>query len=77
MKLEKEEIWMIMFVHPKKQVEAKGEVVIFLETVDKTNEKYKSKDLVQVLIGQTNALISSHKTDGYKNFFGVGKEIRG
>ena len=58
---------------PKKQVEAKDDVVIILETVDKTNEKYKSKDLVQVLIGKANALISSHKTDT-QPFFGVGKE---
>jgi ATP-dependent DNA helicase RecQ len=58
---------------PKKQVEAKDDVVIILETVDKTNEKYKSKDLVQVLIGKANALISSHKTDT-QPFFGIGKE---
>ncbi|WP_296381717.1 ATP-dependent DNA helicase RecQ [Winogradskyella sp.] len=58
--------------HPKKQVEAKNEVKTLLETVDKTNEKYKSKDLVQVLIGNSNALISSHKTD-IQPFFGVGK----
>jgi ATP-dependent DNA helicase RecQ len=59
--------------YPKKQVEAKDDVVIILETVDKTNEKYKSKDLVQVLIGKSNALISSHKTDT-QPFFGVGRE---
>ena len=59
--------------YPKKQVEAKDDVVIILETVDKTNEKYKSKDLVQVLIGKSNALISSHKTDT-QPFFGVGKK---
>lgn len=58
--------------HPKKQHEAKGEVVTLLETVDKTNEKYKSKDLVQVLIGKSNALISSHKTD-LQPFFGIGE----
>ncbi|RKE97959.1 ATP-dependent DNA helicase RecQ [Ichthyenterobacterium magnum] len=58
--------------HPKKQHEAQNEVSILLETVDKTNEKYKSKDLVQVLIGITNALISSHKTDT-QPFFGIGK----
>jgi ATP-dependent DNA helicase RecQ len=58
--------------NPKKQNEAKNDVIILLETVEKTNEKYKSKDLVQVLIGQTNALISSHKTDA-QPFFGVGE----
>ncbi|MEN8886421.1 MAG: RecQ family ATP-dependent DNA helicase [Winogradskyella sp.] len=58
---------------PKKQVEAKGDVKTLLETVDKTNEKYKSKDLVQVIVGNANALISSHKTD-LQPFFGIGKE---
>jgi ATP-dependent DNA helicase RecQ len=58
--------------HPKKQVEAKREVKTLLDIVDKTNEKYKSKDLVQVLVGNANALISSHKTD-VQPFFGIGK----
>ncbi len=58
--------------NPKKQVEAKEDVKILLETVQKTNEKYKSKDLVQVLIGKDNALIISHKTDT-QPFFGIGK----
>jgi len=58
--------------NPKKQVEAKEDVTILLETVQKTNEKYKSKDLVQVLIGKENALIISHKTDT-QPFFGIGK----
>jgi ATP-dependent DNA helicase RecQ len=57
--------------YPKKQNEAKSDAVIVLETIQKTNQKYKSKDLVQVLIGETNALISSHKTDG-QPFFGIG-----
>ena len=57
--------------HPKKQHEAKENASIVLETVDKTNEKYKSKDLVHVITGKSNALISSHKTDA-QEFFGVG-----
>ncbi len=58
---------------PKKQIEAKESVKILLETVSKTNEKYKSKDLVQVLIGKSNALISSHRTDA-QDFFGIGDQ---
>ncbi|MDY2587146.1 DNA helicase RecQ [Winogradskyella aquimaris] len=58
--------------NPKKQVEAKNDVKILLDTVNKTNEKYKAKDLVQVIIGKSNALISSHKTDA-QPFFGIGK----
>jgi ATP-dependent DNA helicase RecQ len=59
--------------HPKKQHEAKEEVVTLLETVEKTNETYKSKDLVHVLTGKSNALISSHKND-VQDFFGVGSD---
>ncbi|NRB59389.1 MAG: RecQ family ATP-dependent DNA helicase [Winogradskyella sp.] len=58
--------------NPKKQTEAKDEVKILLDTVKNTNEKYKPKDLVQVIIGKANALISSHKTDT-QPFFGIGK----
>ena len=57
--------------HPKKQNEAKDEVTILLEVIDLTNEKYKSKDLVSVIIGSSNAMISSHKTDA-QPFFGKG-----
>jgi ATP-dependent DNA helicase RecQ len=57
--------------YPKKQVEAKDEVKILLEVVSKTNESYKSKDLVNVIIGKENALIKSHKTDT-QPFFGIG-----
>ncbi|MGR7811977.1 RecQ family ATP-dependent DNA helicase [Lacinutrix undariae] len=59
--------------HPKKQKEAQNDVATLLDVVKKTNEKYKSKDLVQVIIGRSNALISSHKTDG-QPFFGIGKQ---
>tara|TARA_R110000868_G_scaffold83058_6_gene234735 strand:- start:37417 stop:39621 length:2205 start_codon:yes stop_codon:yes gene_type:complete len=56
---------------PKKQVEAKENVKLLIETVQDTNEKYKSKDLVNVIIGKENALIKSHKTDE-QAYFGKG-----
>jgi len=59
--------------NPKKQHEAKDEVVTLIDVVTKTNEKYKPKDLVKVLVGDSNALISSHKTDE-RPFFGIGKD---
>ena len=59
--------------NPKKQNEAKEEVAILIDVVSKTKAKYKSKDLVNVLIGKDNALIKSHKTD-VQPFFGVGKD---
>ncbi|OIQ28371.1 MAG: ATP-dependent DNA helicase RecQ [Bacteroidetes bacterium MedPE-SWsnd-G2] len=61
---------------PKKQTEVKDDAQLVLDTVNKTNAKYKSKDLVQVIIGKPNAMITSHKTDA-QPFFGAGKEKEG
>ena len=58
---------------PKKQVQAQDDVVKLLQIVIDTNQKYKSKDLVNVLVGNANALIKSHKTDT-QPFFGIGKD---
>jgi len=46
---------------PKKQIEAKTELEILLKTVLGTKEKFKAKDIVKTLKGESNALISSHK----------------
>ena len=62
--------------NPKKKSEAKDEVATLIDIVAKTNETYKSKDLVNVIVGKENALIKSHKTDS-QSFFGVGKEKDG
>ncbi|UII75239.1 DNA helicase RecQ [Flagellimonas sp. HMM57] len=59
--------------NPKQKEEAKEAVVKLLDVVQKTNEKYKTKEIVKVLVGKVNAMISSHKTDE-KEFFGIGKE---
>ena len=59
--------------NPKKQQEAQNEVKLLLEIVQKTGEIYKSKDLVNTLIGKSNALISSHKTHT-QDFFGNGSD---
>lgn len=58
--------------YPKKQEEAKKDVVLLIEAVLETGEIYKTKDLVSTLIGSPNALIKSHKTDA-KPIFGKGK----
>mgnify|MGYP001796911829 FL=1 len=39
--------------------------------VQRTNEKFKTKEIVKILVGKVNAMISSHKTDE-KDFFGIG-----
>ncbi len=57
---------------PKTKIEAKDDVTILLTTIVATGGIYKPKDVVQTLIGQTNALIKSHKTD-QQEVFGKGK----
>lgn len=59
--------------NPKPQSEAMDQVSLLLEVVSLTHQKYKSKDLVNVLVGEENALIKSHKTDE-KEFFGNGNK---
>ena len=59
--------------NPKSLNEAKDQVKLLLDIVSHTNEKYKSKDLVNVIIGQENALIKSHRTNELP-FFGKGNE---
>ena len=56
---------------PKKKHEAQEEALKLLTIVDKTNEQYKSKELVNVLVGKVNAMIKSHRTDT-QDFFGSG-----
>ena len=58
--------------YPKKQSEAKDDVVTLIETVRDTHQLYKIKEIVNTLIGKTNALIKSHGTDESK-IFGIGK----
>jgi len=59
--------------NPKPQTEAIEEVKLMLEIVSKTHQKYKSKDLVNVIIGIENALIKSHRTNELP-FFGNGSK---
>ncbi|MDC3132953.1 RecQ family ATP-dependent DNA helicase [Flavobacteriaceae bacterium] len=58
---------------PKKQLAAKEELNLLLQTVVDTKEKYKAKELIKTLVGVKNALIQSHKTHK-KEFFGKGKD---
>ena len=59
--------------NPKKKHEAKVDVVKLLSVVKQTLQKYKSKDIVNTLIGKENALLTSHKTH-LQPFFGIGKD---
>ncbi len=58
--------------NPKKKNEAQNEVELLLKIVRDTGAIYKSKELVNTLIGKSNALIISHKTHE-QSFFGLGK----
>lgn len=59
--------------NPKKKNEAEDDVVRLLNIVDKTNAIYKTKELVYTLVGKSDAIISSHKTDD-EDYFGSGKD---
>ncbi|MFN4763241.1 RecQ family ATP-dependent DNA helicase [Gillisia sp. Q332] len=54
--------------NPKKKSEAVKNVELLLKTVKETNELYKSKEVVNTLIGKANAVILSHKTDEHPLF---------
>ncbi|MDH3381412.1 MAG: DNA helicase RecQ [Flavobacteriaceae bacterium] len=58
--------------NPKHKTEAKNDVKLLLEIVRDTNQKYKLKEIVNTLIGKTNAMLKSHRTDTLP-FFGKGK----
>ncbi|MDN3725005.1 DNA helicase RecQ [Aequorivita sp. SDUM287046] len=58
--------------HPKKKHEAKDDAKLLLEVVLRTHQQYKSKEIVNVLIGKVNALIKSHRTDD-QEYFGSGE----
>ncbi|WP_151894701.1 DNA helicase RecQ [Patiriisocius marinistellae] len=59
--------------YPKKKEEAKEQAKMLLDVVNQTNEQYKSKEVVNVLIGKANAMIKSHRTDQI-SVFGCGKD---
>ena len=58
--------------NPKKRTEAMDEVKLLLEVVSKTKEEYRSKEIINTLIGKENALLISHKTH-QQAIFGIGK----
>ena len=57
--------------NPKTKQEAQNQAQKLLDIINQTNEQYKSKDVVNVIVGNANALIKSHRTDK-QPFFGLG-----
>ena len=58
--------------NPKKKHEAKDDVVLLLNVIKDTLQKYKPKEVVNTIVGKENALLTSHKTH-LQPFFGIGK----
>jgi ATP-dependent DNA helicase RecQ len=58
--------------NPKPQKQAVDEVKLLIQLIGAAGERYKSKDIVNILMGKNNAMISSHKLDQH-NYFGSGK----
>ncbi len=59
--------------NPKEKEEAQQYVIKLIQAIQQTNSKFKSKEIVKTLVGATNALIASHKTNE-KPVFGSGAE---
>ena len=59
--------------NPKPQFEAKLDVLNILKIINETKEIYKSKDLVDILVGKENALIKSHSIIS-SSLFAIGKD---
>jgi ATP-dependent DNA helicase RecQ len=59
--------------NPKKKNESKDDVVKLLSVVKNTLQQYKSKEVVNTIIGKENALLTSHRTH-LQPFFGIGKD---
>ncbi len=59
--------------NPKVKQEAKENVAKLLSVIKDTLQKYKSKEVVNTLLGKENALLTSHKTHK-QPFFGIGKD---
>lgn len=59
--------------NPKPQKEAVDKVKLLLKVIKAAGQRYKAKDIVNMLMGKTNAMISSHKLD-QQDFFGNGKD---
>ena len=59
--------------NPKKKHEAKEDVEKLLKVIKESLQQYKSKEIVNILIGKENALLTSHKTH-LQAYFGIGKD---
>ena len=56
----------------KPKINVKENLIKVLNIISKTKSIYKQKDIVSILIGKNNALLTSHNITEH-NFFGIGK----
>ena len=49
--------------HPKPKFEGKGYVQQLLKTVDAIRERLKAKEMVKIIVGESNTLIKQHKAE--------------
>ncbi len=59
--------------NPKKKHEAKEDVAKLLKVVKESLQQYKSKEIVNIMVGKENALLTSHRTH-LQTYFGIGKD---
>ena len=59
--------------NPKKKINATDDVCLVIETVAEVKEKFKSKHIIQILLGEVTPMISSYKHDDLE-VFGKGNE---
>lgn len=59
--------------NPKKMTESKEDAIIALDVVQKTNQKLKLNDIVNVIVGKETSITKSYNLSSEK-FFGIGKE---
>ena len=58
---------------PKNKIDASKELHLLLNAINKTNQKLKTKELVKIIIGETNSIINSYDFD-MLTFFGEGSK---
>ena len=58
--------------NPKKHHEGKDQVKLVLETIQESKEKFKAKEIVNILIGKMTAMIKDYNCNQL-NVFGMGK----
>ena len=56
---------------PKEKIEASKELHFALNIIKKTNQKLKSKELVKIIVGESNSIINSYESQKM-SFFGKG-----